>query len=78
MFHWSLLAADDHGAVGVMNDEVADAAHERTTKTVKTSSSDHNRCYPFVLSNTADHRTWLVTDLEPERPVYLKTVLHNS
>ena len=75
--HWLLLATDDDGAVGVVNDVVTDTAHESTAQSVETSSSNHNRRDAFMFRNTADHRARLVTELEPERPVYLNTLLHN-
>ena len=68
-----LLAADEHRAVDVLDDVVADAAEDRATNAAQAARSDHDHRHRLAVGHAADYLSRLPPVLRPDRCAYLKT-----
>jgi len=66
-------ATDDDGTVGVMEDVITDAAHDRTSNTAETSSSNHDHRHSVVFSHLTDDFTRPTAALRLDVTAYLIT-----
>ena len=71
------LAVHEHGAVGVVSDVIADAAHDGATQGAQAARADDDVRHAFLLARRADELARLL-DVRQKLAVHLKVTKRNQ